>query len=370
MSRSTRLHTLCAGGAFGGLFGGRSTDTDATTASASATTPTSASTATSAANSPNANTLASTSSPLTTASAATTYVVPLAGGGYTTMTSDPYPSSSTSHSRLSAYDVPDWGTTSVYSPTSRVSQVIVTVTSIVTNADGSHSTMEVQSASAVALKQDSSGPSGKTWGIIGGVIGGVAVLVGAILVFWRCTQRRFDSLDGGMDEIKWPELQPDGQNVSAGLSTLNPAATRRTGRAGIEMEKDDGSEWGDDSPRLGSRPGANDGQYFDNIYENPFTDSNGIGPAGAGGEQRRGSYYDDPFQQGQAATPYPPRRPLSNLPYGQYDAAVSNASFRTSHMHASNEQLPLVGNTGPGGSSGPGGVPVLRVSSPESHRHF
>lgn len=46
------------------------------------------------------------------------------------------------------------------------------MTSIVTNADGSHSTMLSASASAVPSTQDdSSGPSGKTWGIIGGVVG-------------------------------------------------------------------------------------------------------------------------------------------------------------------------------------------------------
>ena len=84
-----------------------------------------------------------------------------------------------------------------------------------------------------------------------------------------------------MDVITWPELQQSGQTVSAGLSTLNPAATRRTGRAGIEMEKDDGSEWGEDSPRLGSRPDANDSQYFDQV---PY----------AGHGSQRGSYCASP----------------------------------------------------------------------------
>ena len=169
------------------------------------------------------------------------------------------------------------------------------------------------SASAVAKNDDGgSGPSGKTWGIIGGVVGvshrrfrlsrrvvadrsssltgfqGVAVLIGAILVIWRCTQRRFDNLDGDVDEIKWPELQPDGQTVSAGLSTLNPAATRRTGGAGFEMEKDDASEWGDESPRLGMRPGANETQYFDQPYE--YSGNAGVGNGNNGGGSQRGSY--------------------------------------------------------------------------------
>lgn len=112
---------------------------------------------------------------------------------------------------------------------------------------------------------------------------GVVLLIGAILILWRCTQRRFDNLDQDVDEIKWPELQPDGQTVSAGLSTLNPAATRRTGRAGIEMEKDEGSEWGDDSPRLGVRPEANESQYFDPSYAVPYQGEHGT-------NSQRGSY--------------------------------------------------------------------------------
>ncbi|GAA6059700.1 hypothetical protein JCM10212_000228 [Sporobolomyces blumeae] len=164
------------------------------------------------------------------------------------------------------------------------SAVVVTVTSIWTNPDGSRSTMLSASSRAIPLASendveggkddDGAGPSGKTWGIIGGVVGGIAVLLGAVVVLYRCTQRRFTNLDDlsssrlsygfgtthgyshslstttdrqrgssthfvrDKDEIKWPELEPAGQTVSKGFGTLNPSRTRRTGRAGVEMEGD------------------------------------------------------------------------------------------------------------------------------------
>ncbi|GAA6032991.1 hypothetical protein JCM8097_000087 [Rhodosporidiobolus ruineniae] len=232
------------------------------------------------------------------------------------------------------------------------SQVIVTVTSIQTNADGSESTMLSQSASAVADKGgSSSGPSGKTWGIIGGVIGGVVVLVGIILVVWRCTQRRFSDLDYTKDELRWPELNHDGQTVDPGLSTLNPQGTRRTGGAGFAMEKDRdddevGSEWGD-SPKVGGGAavvgvgmhGGNGSEYFEERapYEVAYA-----GQPGMGGQ--RGSYYDPylgnappPAGQeaylGPSAAPYPappnlyppqPAGAASGSPYMYPDASFSN----------------------------------------------
>ena len=65
-------------------------------------------------------------------------------------------------------------------------------------------------------------------------------------VIWRCTQDRFGDLDHTQD-IKWPELAPDGQDVSSGLSTLNPLKARRTGGAGIGDEDED--EW-DEKPSM------------------------------------------------------------------------------------------------------------------------
>lgn len=67
---------------------------------------------------------------------------------------------------------------------------------------------------------------------------GVIVFAGVLFVIWRFTQRRFSDLDDGGDDIKWPELQPDGQTTAANTSTLNPMGTRRTGGAGIEMDGD------------------------------------------------------------------------------------------------------------------------------------
>ncbi|GAA5909632.1 uncharacterized protein JCM6883_004580 [Sporobolomyces salmoneus] len=397
MPKSTRLYTLCVlfliayhppntlaqfervplhqldrrQDGFGGLFGGRegrggSSDTTGTSVAPPVTTPTSAATqGVAVPTRPNPATVPSTSTPASSSNNG--FGFPFFGGRSSSTDTSAAPDTTASASvtnPTSAAVNPSASSLlsdSASKETSAASQVIVTITSIVTNADGSHSTMVSQSASAVAAKQNDggSGPSGKTWGIIGGVVGGVAVLIGAILILWRCTQRRFDNLDGNMDEIKWPELQPDGQTVSSGLATLNPAATRRTGRAGIEMEKDEGSEWGDDSPRLGKRPdGTNEGQYFDHpsAYEVNY---NGHG-------SQRGSYYDDPYHGPGGATPYPPRpisyRQSSASPYEHYDGAVSNPSFRNSNIYGSNEDVPLVENRPPG-------VPILRVSSPVSqHR--
>lgn len=67
-----------------------------------------------------------------------------------------------------------------------------------------------------------------------------------IFIVWRCTQRRFSDLDDSGQEIKWPELQPEGQTISAQASTLNPLGTRRTGGAGIEMGEKEG-EWNDNT---------------------------------------------------------------------------------------------------------------------------
>lgn len=72
------------------------------------------------------------------------------------------------------------------------------------------------------------------------------LIVALVFLVWRLSQRRFSESDETEDEIKWPELQPEGQTIAAGASTLNPLGTRRTGGAGIEMGERDHSEWGGD----------------------------------------------------------------------------------------------------------------------------
>ncbi|KDE07753.1 hypothetical protein, variant 1 [Microbotryum lychnidis-dioicae p1A1 Lamole] len=99
-----------------------------------------------------------------------------------------------------------------------------------------------------SLNTNSGGGSGSgsnTWAIVGGVVGGIVLLASAIFIVYRLTQRRFSSLEDEGAEIRWPELNPDGQEVSANTSTLYPLGTTRTGGAGIEMESDK-SEWGDE----------------------------------------------------------------------------------------------------------------------------
>ncbi|GAA5974342.1 hypothetical protein JCM11641_006748 [Rhodosporidiobolus odoratus] len=274
-------------------------------------------------------------------------------------------------------------------------QVIVTITSVLTNDDGSKSTMLSSSASAVAAKSDSggSGPSGKTWGIIGGVVGGVVLVSGLLLMAWRLTQRRFSDLDDNAD-FRWPELQPDGQGVSAGLTTLNPQGTRRTGGAGIEMEKDkyeeDVSEWAggaDGSPRVGGGVGGGEGgvgimrgqngsEYFGDqqLYEAQSQYRGSVGGAGIGMGSQRGSYYDPylpssiPYQSQQSTPIYPPQ-PITSVPprvaspYGGYPD-VAAASYSSSphlvhqslHMgggaNGSGEELPLTAGAVPPAGAG------------------
>lgn len=124
--------------------------------------------------------------------------------------------------------------------------VLVTSTflSTYTNADGSvgTSTGVTTSASVVPLQASSSGSSstGKTWGIVGGVVGGVVLVSALVFLAYRLTRRRFASLDDGdeMDEIKWPDLLPDGQEISAATTTLMPLQTHRTGGAGVGDDDD------------------------------------------------------------------------------------------------------------------------------------
>ncbi|BGP26884.1 hypothetical protein Rt10032_c20g6392 [Rhodotorula toruloides] len=125
---------------------------------------------------------------------------------------------------------------------SRLTSVLVTYTSLFTNSDGSVSTSTgtVLTPSSVPIKNDSSGSTtGKTWAIVGGVIGGVVVVAALVFVVYRMTQRRFSSLDNDdLEEIKWPELQ--GDNAT---STLKPLDTHRT--IGAHGVGDDGeTEYG------------------------------------------------------------------------------------------------------------------------------
>lgn len=103
---------------------------------------------------------------------------------------------------------------------------------------------------------------------------GVIVLVAIIFVVYRCSSRRFSSLDDEGDAIRWPELNPDGQTISAQASTLNPLGTRRTGRAGVEMSEIDGSEWGGDRGDISAEAAAEYHPNGQSAYDRvPFSDT-------------------------------------------------------------------------------------------------
>ncbi|GAA5914707.1 uncharacterized protein JCM6883_001048 [Sporobolomyces salmoneus] len=242
----------------------------------------------------------------------------------------------------------------------------VTFTSTFTNADGSVSTSTgtLQSASAVPIKQNESSNTGKIWGIAGGVVGGVVViLVGAFLIY-RMSQRRFSNLDDHVDEIKWPELQPDGQTVSTATSTLKPLDTHRTGGAGIG---DDGDDWDSSEPFMANNNGGGGEQrrfssgtllsMSQNTHDASYEQLAMVDQGGYASHQPQGHY--DPFL-GPSSAPYPP--PQNVYPPSPYTSSPSiNGS---PNLMGSSPDL----RSGPMGAPGAGGA--IREGSPPPRDMF
>jgi len=185
------------------------------------------------------------------------------------------------------------------------------VTFSITNSDGSVSTGTSASVgtatqtAAASNKSSSSSSTGKTWGIVGGVAGGVVALAAIVFIAYKCSQRRFSSLDDDDANIKWPELQRDGE-------TLNPSATHRTGGAGIEMGERRGSdEWDAQEP------------FFPPQHDGRMSPGPGMGYAGDGGHHYNpAAPYDNPY----AGNVYPPQAAGPGTYYDPYQ----NSSFADS----------------------------------------
>ncbi|KAK4050655.1 hypothetical protein OIV83_003381 [Microbotryomycetes sp. JL201] len=146
-------------------------------------------------------------------------------------------------------------TTTSSSRSQSTTVILKTYTSVFTDPNGRLSTQTSVSSSASAVPTaafNNSSHTGRTWGIVGGVAGGVVLLVAIIFVAYRLTQRRFSNLDDADDDIKWPELLPGGQEVSNQTSTINPLGTRRTNGAGVGDDGD--SEFGGDVKREHTTP--------------------------------------------------------------------------------------------------------------------
>lgn len=232
--------------------------------------------------------------------------------------------------------------------------VFSTYTSLFTNTDGSVSTHTGVTSSASALPSSgssnsgSSSSTGKTWGIVGGVVGGVAVLGAIIFIVYRLSQRRFSNLDDEGEDIKWPELQPDGQEISASTSTLNPLGTRRTGGAGVEMG--DGSEFGDEMSHSGMSGGAISMHARQPSYEQ-LAMADYSHQTGA-----QGVY--DPYL-GASAAPYPP--PANLYPPQQFGGFGGSAGGHYGgdmggYHDQSQEALSHYNAYGPEGYPGAGGA--------------
>ncbi|ORY84682.1 hypothetical protein BCR35DRAFT_303000 [Leucosporidium creatinivorum] len=288
-----------------------------------------------------AATTTSAASSTTDPAASTTTTDPLA-------TSAPTSSSSSSSFSSASTSGSSSGTSSGSSSSSAASSTVVfsTYTSLFTNTDGSVSTHTGVTSSASALPSSgssnsgSSSSTGKTWGIVGGVVGGVAVLGAIIFIVYRLSQRRFSNLDDDAEDIKWPELQPDGQEISASTSTLNPLGTRRTGGAGVEMG--DGSEFGDEMSHAGMGGGAMSMHARQPSYEQlAMADySHQAGPQGV----------YDPYL-GASAAPYPP--PANIYPPQQYHYA---GDMSGGYHDQSQEALSHYNNSTPEGYPGAAGA--------------
>ena len=143
---------------------------------------------------------------------------------------------------------------------------------------------------------------------------GVLVLAALLFVIWRFTQRRFSDIDDGADDIKWPELQPDGQTAAPNTSTLNPMGTRRTGGAGIEMDGDVSKEEYDSEMSTGSMYYSQ--EHATGSYDDVGVYGNQSGPGGAYCASRpflpsAQPSAEDPFQQmTPTLAPPPPLNPL------------------------------------------------------------
>lgn len=136
---------------------------------------------------------------------------------------------------------------------------------------------------------------------------GIAVLAALLYVGYRLTQRRFSNLDADGDDIRWPELQPDG---GGNLATLNPQGTRRTGGAGFAMEKDDDESDDEDGDELDRKGAAATGGEWAAAEGSPRVGA-GVG-AGAGGHYGMGhNASETAFFEGQGG----------HSPYEQYEGA-------------------------------------------------
>jgi hypothetical protein len=179
------------------------------------------------------------------------------------------------------------------------------------------------------------------------------------------TQRRFSNLDDNLDEIKWPELQPDGQQISNSTSTLKPLDTHRTGGAGIG---DDGDDWDTSEPFMANGPGGGGGErryssvtllsMSQNAHDASYEQLAMVDQGGYASQQPQGHY--DPFL-GPSSAPYPP--PQNVYPPSPYTSSPSlNGSPNL--MGSSSPDL----RTTPMGAPGAGGA--IREGSPPPRDMF
>ncbi|KAM0791928.1 hypothetical protein ACM66B_004182 [Microbotryomycetes sp. NB124-2] len=251
------------------------------------------------------------------------------------------------------------------STTTRPSAVVVTITSLRTNSDGSTRTMTSMSSSMLvpssASGSSSSSNTGRTWGIVGGSVGGAVVLAAALFILWRCTQRRFSDLDNHDGDIKWPELQPDGQEVISGLATINPQKTRRTGGAGVMDDDEDEDEW-DEKMHNSSVNGRVIGAGYDRPHSSMTPYDGEYDPYGAQSQQQ---FYDPymPPEHSQHQPVYPPSparspfQPHMNEPSIDYSHPSAVGTVGIASPHSPAPVLPFPGEHG--SAMGGGGVEEL-----------
>ncbi|KAK4046584.1 hypothetical protein OIV83_005954 [Microbotryomycetes sp. JL201] len=310
-----------------------------TSAAAAATTTLASTTSTAAASSSTTSVAAPPSSTRTT----TTAQQPVTTSSTTTLSTTTTTTTTTStEAETTTSSAAQTSAASSATTTTRPSAIVVTITSLRTNSDGSTRTMTSESSSmlvpSAGSNSSSSSHTGRTWGIVGGSVGGAVVLAAALFVLYRCTQRRFSDLDNHDGDIKWPELQPDGQEVISGLATINPQKTRRTGGAGV-MDDDDDDEW--DEKNSGSarydRPHSSMAPYGDEY--DPYR------------AQSQPQFYDPYIPQHEPVMypPSPARSPFQPHPSDSPDFGHHSASGTVGAPMAASYApvLPFPGETAP-----------------------
>ncbi|KAM0746999.1 hypothetical protein T439DRAFT_383631 [Meredithblackwellia eburnea MCA 4105] len=243
-----------------------------------------------------------TSSKTTSTSSSSTSTEERTSSSGTSTSSSPSSTSSTASSTSSSTSSSSSSSSlSSTQTTSTTSNAVVTHTVVQTDSNGDKTTSTSTSTAEADKNAPKPSSTAKTWGIVGGVVGGSILLAGVSFLIWRCSQKRFEDEDFTQEDFRWPEMQPDGYGAPQ-TSTLYPQATHRTGGAGFDMSERDDDAYGG---VVGGGRGAAS-QYHDR------SDSMGSHSEGHGNTAGIGAGFHERYNNflGPSAAPQPPPQNL------------------------------------------------------------